>query len=213
MQIDQLHEHVERLIAQVGDNIRQMSTFNSFMAQLSQCNVLNKMKELNAFDDLHARLTMVTELRANVDRNTESIDTINERTIKEYKNIKFEMGKMIDKHDHLNEMVVKNADTVEINKKDTDLIFRRVDGNIENLKTRINESTAMVNKPNTSSGPSFKMDDLFNHGRFKALEEFEEFARDRFSNLEYKVQHIDINALDTSEFVKSHNFEQFSRKV
>jgi len=65
-----------------------MQSVNEFMALLRQGNVLTKIKELNAFDDLHTRLQQISELRADVDRNTESIDTINQRTIKEFKNTK-----------------------------------------------------------------------------------------------------------------------------
>jgi hypothetical protein len=89
----------------------------------------------------------------------------------------------------------------------------RSDGNIENCKTRILESANMVQKPTTASGPSFKMEDLFTHGKWKAMEEFEEWSRVRFGDLEYKIQHIDINALDTSDFVKTDLFDQFSKKL
>jgi len=123
------------------------------------------------------------------------------------------MGIIVDKHDHLNELVVQNADIVEVNKKDNEFVFRRMDGNIENCKTRILENANMVQKPTTASGPSFKMEDLFTHGKWQAMEEFELFARERFGDLEYKIQHIDINALDTSDFVKTDLFDQFSRKL
>jgi hypothetical protein len=33
------------------------------------------------------------------------------------------------------------------------------------------------------------------------------------SDLEYKIQHIDINALDASDFVKTDLFDQFSKKL
>jgi len=55
VQIDHLNESIERLITQVADNIQQLQSVNTFMAQLSSANVLQKVKELNAFDDLHYR--------------------------------------------------------------------------------------------------------------------------------------------------------------
>jgi len=57
------------------------------------------------------------------------------------------------------------------------------------------------------------MDDVFDHSKFKKLEEFEEFARERFANMEYKIQHVDINSLDTSGLVKQHDYDQAFRKL
>lgn len=183
------------------------------MAQLSAANVLNKVKELNAFDDLHYRLTEVSILRADVDKTYERLDTVDARTLKEAKNFKFDMGVFTDKHEHLVEMVEKNADTVNMNKKELDLYIRRFDGNFENLKQQIAnglQSTAQAVKP---TGGGVKIEDVFLHSNFKKLEEFEQFARDRFADMEYKIQHVDINSLDTSNFVKTHEFDQSFKKV
>jgi len=121
VQIDQINETIERLITSVTDNIQQLQSVNNFMAQLSAANVLQKVKELNAFDDLHDRLKEVTVLRTDIDRDTERLDTIDARTIKEAKNFKFDMGVFQDKHEHLVELVEKNADTVQMHKKELDL--------------------------------------------------------------------------------------------
>jgi len=121
VQIDHLNESIERLITQVADNIQQLQSVNNFMAQLSSANVLQKVKELNAFDDLHHRLSEVTVLRADTDANSERLDTIDARTLKEAKNFKFDMGVFTDKHEHLIELVDKNADIVHQNKKELDL--------------------------------------------------------------------------------------------
>jgi len=91
------------------------------MAQLSSANVLQKVKELNAFDDLHYRLSEVSVLRADTDANFERLDTIDARTLKDAKNLKFDMGVFQDKHEHLVELVEKNADIVVQNKKELDL--------------------------------------------------------------------------------------------
>lgn len=195
------------------DNIQQLQSVNQFMAQLSAANVLQKVKELNAFDDLHDRLKEVTVLRADIDRETEKLETIDARTLKEAKNFKFDMGVFQDKHEHLVELVEKNADKVEMNKKEVDLYMRRFDGNIENLKQQIANSAQNSVANVQKSGPSFKMEDLFNHSSWKKIEEFEEFARGRFADMEYKIQHVDINSLDTSAFVKQHEFDQAFRKL
>lgn len=69
----------------------------------------------------------------------------------------------------------------------------------------------MVKTTNTEA--SFKIDDVFSHSKFTQLFEFEIFARERFADLEYKIQHVDIHTLDTSSFVKSHEFDQTFCKV
>jgi len=70
------------------------------MAALNTANVFKIVKELNSFDDLHSRLEEIQTLRIETVRNTERLETIEARTIKESKNFKLEMGIAMDKIDH-----------------------------------------------------------------------------------------------------------------
>ena len=183
------------------------------MAALNTAIVFKIVKELISFDDLHSRLEEIQTLRIETVRNTERLETIEARTIKESKNFKLEMGIAMDKIDHQRENMDKNALTVEKNKNEYELTTRRIDGSIENVRQKIDLGVENASQITKSTGPSFKMEEVFNHIQFKKLEEFEEFARDRFADLEYKIKHIDIHTLDTSDFVKSHQFDQSFRKI
>lgn len=72
----------------------QMSSINQVIAQLITLKVTDKLKDLNAFDDLFERLSMVTEINKAVENNSNRIDAVETTAINGVSSIRMDIGTM-----------------------------------------------------------------------------------------------------------------------
>jgi hypothetical protein len=72
----------------------QMSSINQVIAQLITLKVTDKLKDLNAFDDLFERLSMVTEINKAVENNSIRIDAVETTAINGVSSIRMDIGTM-----------------------------------------------------------------------------------------------------------------------
>jgi len=70
----------------------QMSSINQVIAQLITLKVTDKLKDLNAFDDLFERLSMVTEINKAVENNSNRIDAVETTAINGVSSLRMDIG-------------------------------------------------------------------------------------------------------------------------
>jgi hypothetical protein len=69
-----------------------MSSINQVIAQLITLKVTDKLKDLNAFDGLFERLSMVTEINKAVENNSNRIDAVETTAINGVSSLRMDIG-------------------------------------------------------------------------------------------------------------------------
>merc|ERR1711977_416250 len=66
---------------------------------------------------------------------------------------------------------------------------------------------------NNNNGPAFKYEDIFKDSRFLNLEEYTKTSTNRMNEIELKIKNINIHSFDTSEFIKTDEFDKSINKL
>jgi len=187
----------------------QMANANQFIAKLSNLNVLEKLKELNSFDDLFERISMIKEINNKVEMNANRLDSFESTSTNSLSSIRMDMGLMFAKNEEY-DLKFKGLDKNKNEmKKGFDATIEKVEERLDNLKIRFeqdktkNVSLEPAKKENVTNFLQGKLEDIFTSNRFKKLENLEPLLNEKMDQLELKLQ----------EFVRYPEFEKYKSTI
>lgn len=188
-QIDNIFDTVDEMQTKIRELTAQMSNANQFIAKLSNLNILEKLKELNSFDDLFERISMIKEINNKVEINVGRLDSVESNSINGISSIRMDLGLIFAKNEEYDLKFKGFEKYKNENKQSFDTTIEKVEERINNLKIRIeqdkskNTPSEPAKKENVTNFLQGKLEDIFTSNRFKKLESLEPMLNEKLENL------------------------------
>lgn len=155
-----------------------------------------KLKDLNSFEDVFARLNCIPELRNGLESNINRIDKVETQSINGMSSIRMDLGNILEKTETMDARIEKNTNRFETVKRDSDKVIEKMDEKIDLLKLKFEQQKSQVPTPtnagsNVANFLSAKLDDVFSSGRFKKLENLEPQMNSKFEQFDQKLKELE----------------------